>query len=378
MHGRGYVKKGDQNASIYISKEFQFAGLEKLSKGYYQEFTHSVNTFPSSMYVKLDTAVLQAGVQFIVDPKSPSAKGSYLIEETNALPDQYSERALRYRFVYVNPKGLSSEDSLKLMAAWKEDKRAAGYIFRHKKLTWSVGTEVMEKPMIYLLNDSVAKSFKHIELSIKNKFISRYKSRNVVAYVKGKVKPDSMIVVSAHYDHLGRMGKTALFPGANDNASGVALMLNLVKHYALTENKPDYSILFIAFAAEEAGLKGSLHYTQNPLKPLSKIKFLINLDLTGTGDEGITVVNATEFPEHFDRIKKINEEENYFTYVGSRGKAKNSDHYYFSEAGVPSFFIYTMGGIKAYHDIYDIPETLPLTRYRQLFRLIDDFIKGIH
>ncbi|MGE3824646.1 MAG: hypothetical protein AB7G44_10500 [Bacteroidia bacterium] len=58
-----------------------------------------------------------------------------------------------------------------------------------------------------------------------------------------------------------------------------------------------------------------------------------------------------------------------------RGKAANSDHYYISENGVPAFFIYTMGGIKAYHDVYDKPETLPLTEFQDLFRLLTDFVK---
>ena len=58
----------------------------------------------------------------------------------------------------------------------------------------------------------------------------------------------------------------------------------------------------------------------------------------------------------------------------ARGKAANSDHYWFSEKGIPSFFVYTMGGIKAYHDIYDVSETLPLTEFEDCFRLFRDFI----
>ncbi|MEO8762057.1 MAG: M28 family peptidase, partial [Bacteroidia bacterium] len=182
-----------------------------------------------------------------------------------------------------------------------------------------------------------------------------------------------VIMFTAHYDHLGMMGSKTYFPGANDNASGVSMLLNLVKYY--TKNPPKYKTVFVFFAGEEAGLLGSKYFTENPPFELSKIKFLINLDLLGTGDEGITVVNATVFKSQFELLKKINAEKNYLPLVKPRDKAHNSDHYWFTERGVPSFFIYTMGGIKAYHDVYDVSKTLPLTKYKAVFNLLTDFIK---
>jgi len=62
------------------------------------------------------------------------------------------------------------------------------------------------------------------------------------------------------------------------------------------------------------------------------------------------------------------------TEIKKRGKAANSDHYWFSEKGIPSFFIYLRGGIKAYHDVYDVSKTLPLTKFTDSFRLIHDFV----
>ena len=72
-----------------------------------------------------------------------------------------------------------------------------------------------------------------------------------------------------------------------------------------------------------------------------------------------------------------NDDKKYFSTLGERGTAKNSDHYYFSEKGVPSFFFYTMGGIKAYHDIYDKAATLPLTKFKETFGLIRDFTDAL-
>ena len=107
---------------------------------------------------------------------------------------------------------------------------------------------------------------------------------------------------------------------------------------------------------------------------LAKIKFLINLDLLGTGDDGIMVVNGALYQEQFERLKKINTSGDFVPQIKKRGKAANSDHYWFTERGVPCFFIYTMGGIAAYHDVRDRPETLPLTRYKNVFRLLTTFI----
>jgi Zn-dependent M28 family amino/carboxypeptidase len=172
---------------------------------------------------------------------------------------------------------------------------------------------------------------------------------------------------------LGRVGN-AYFPGANDNSSGISMMLELANFYSQKENQPEYSIVFMAFSAEEAGLIGSKYYVNNPLFPLSKIKFLINLDLLGTGDDGVMVVNATKFSTQFKLLIQVNEDSKLLPAVKQRGPAANSDHYYFTEKGVPAFFIYTLGGIAAYHDIYDKAETLPLTKFKEVFSLLTGFI----
>ena len=86
------------------------------------------------------------------------------------------------------------------------------------------------------------------------------------------------------------------------------------------------------------------------------------------------VVNASIFKNQFDKLNKINNIKNYVKQIKQRGKAANSDHYWFTEKGVPSFFIYTMGGISAYHDIYDIEKTLPLTDYIDVCKLFIEFV----
>ncbi len=186
---------------------------------------------------------------------------------------------------------------------------------------------------------------------------------------------DSLIVFIGHYDHLGAMGENTYFPGANDNASGIAMMLNLAKYYS--ENKPEFNTAFIAFGAEEVGLLGSRHFTEHPLFELDKIKFLINFDLAGTGDDGIQVVNGSVYRDKFDRLRTINDEMDLLPQIKIRGEACNSDHCFFHRKNVPLFYIYTLGGIKAYHDIYDVAATLPLTEFEDYFILITEFVESL-
>lgn len=344
--GRGYIKNGLDISAKYIVNELKkFKTQPLFNTGYYQWFDFNVNTFPGKMNVTVNGKGLKPGIDFIVSPESVGLNGKFNVEKKDSV-------------TYIG----NSETPIVLS-------------FK-KKLTFSVSTESANYCAVELLNKSTINDIKTVEVNIENKLLNKYICKNICAYINGKnEKNDTVIMLTAHYDHLGMMGSKTYFPGANDNASGVSMLLNLVKYYA--QHPPKYKTVFVFFAGEEAGLLGSKYFTEHPVFELSKIKFLVNLDLLGTGDEGITVVNATEFKSQFETLKKINAEKNYLTLVKPRGKAHNSDHYWFTEKGVPSFFIYTMGGIKAYHDVYDIPKTLPLTKYNSVFKLLVDFISTI-
>lgn len=376
MHGRGYVNGGDAKAAAYIRDEYQKNKLIPVKENYFQPFQFSVNTFPSTMKVSVDGNELIPGKDFIVSAGFPSVKGKYEVKHVTALPDEQTMQEASGKFICVDAGDSSDAHRRDLFRAWtKAGEQAAGIIFiEPKKLTWTVSTDRDEKPMLYILRSAWVFGAKKISLDIKSEFNTAHKTQNVVGVIKGNQQADSFIVFSAHYDHLGRMGKETYFPGANDNASGIAMILNLAKYFSGAPSK--YSIVFIAFAGEEAGLIGSEYFVNHPMIDLSKIKFLINLDLAGTGDDGIMVVNGEVFKEDYLRMKSINDSLQLLKTVGMRGKARNSDHYWFTEKGVPSFFIYTLGGISAYHDIYDKAETLPLSEFNDYFILLREFIRS--
>jgi len=338
--GRGYTNDGMGKAARFIAQEFKSYGLQPMAgKDYFQPFTFNVNTFPGKMEVTMNGAVLRPGVDFIVSPESRgvAAKGT-----------------------------LEQKDSITFI-----DAQNRIMVSLQNKLTWSVAQEVGDYTLIQVDKKALNAMPANISANIENKFVNNFKAANICGVIKGTVKPDSVMMFTAHYDHLGGMGSETYFPGANDNASGMAMLLSLAKYYA-THPQP-YTMAFMCFAGEEAGILGSKYFTENPLIPLSSIKFLINTDLAGTGGEGITVVNASVYPKQFELLKQVNAKGNYLTKVYSRGKAANSDHYWFTEKGVPAFFIYTMGGIKAYHDVFDVSKTLPLNEYNDLFKLIVGF-----
>jgi aminopeptidase YwaD len=385
MHGRGYVSEGDKKAALYLEDQFIQIGLQSFKPSdphdYFQYFKFNINTFPGEVCLHTKDKNYVPGKDFIVSPFSGSGKGGAKIKYLDTLIFTNENSRKKFLKTKTEPfalvyhaKNFKKINELSAPYAKKIFQSKCIIELNDKKLTASLSTTQSNTPYFQVKEEEFDSRSKKINFNLDAQLIKGYESQNVIGYIKGKTASDSFVVISAHYDHLGRMGKDVYFPGANDNASGISMLLELARYYSTPGNEPEYSIAFMAFGAEEAGLIGSEYYTKNPYFPLKKIKFLINLDLMGTGDEGITAVNATLFPDAFNLLVKINEEKKYLPAVKKRGPAANSDHYHFTQKGVPAFFLYTMGGITAYHDIYDRPETLPLTKFSEVFLLLTDFI----
>lgn len=385
FHGRGYVNRGDSLAADFLVTEFKQLGLKPYKGEYLQHFTiNEVNTFPNSMMVKMNGIELTAGQDYVVDPSSAGFKGELnpIIVSGDELFDgdkisQYildiqanvnGKNALALRYM-----DLSSDSVQQLMGMSQALSDYAPIIeLVDTKFTWSVGRNQLRNVCIQIQGAGYDTDAMLLDVNIRAKLITDYQSQNVMAYLPAKKKCKETIVFTAHYDHLGRMGSDTYFPGANDNASGTAMLLTMAKHF--TENPSDYNILFIAFAGEEAGLLGSKYFVQNTPIKLKKIRFLLNLDIMGSGEEGITAVNATLFEEEFKLLSDINEEMGLLAKVKSRGETQNSDHYWFTEKGVPSFFIYTMGTNKNYHDVFDTYDNLTFSEYEDITKLLVTFV----
>ena len=406
LHGRGYVQQGERKAAAYLRGRLRELKLEPLAPDYTQPFTLDVNTFPGALKLRLLPAgspgsagrLLRPGIDFIAAPHSAPAAGlagTVVVADTATLTDPARQAAALLAGFPNSNSGprrvlvLRQRDEARLQLPENTALRKqwqAQYPVRMvlvDKLTASVSGTQGPQPQVELLaanwpmNIQGKPLYNAVELTIDARLRRNYPTQNLAAVVRGTAQPDSFLVVAAHYDHLGRMGRNTYFPGANDNASGVALLLELAAHYARPENRPAYSVAFLLFGAEEAGLVGSRYFVAHPLVPLRSIKFLINLDLLGTGEQGATVVNGRVLEAPYRRLAALNEAHHYLPPLAARGRAANSDHFPFSEAGVPAFFIYTRGGSAAYHDVNDRPAALSLAGFGGAFGLVRDFLNDL-
>lgn len=379
--GRGYVNEGVQRAAEFIAKKYEEAGLEPFIQGeYFHPFEMNVNTFPGKVEIMQNESLLETGRDYIVSPDCPTTKaqGSIVVITEAKLTDKKGFKALKKTdwSNHIAVIDMLSKDELvqkRLAKVLKKYKNPVRFQVV-KKLTWGVGRSQSDVASFSVLPD-VLKDGDMLKIDVEAKLEKGFTSSNVAGMIRGSEVPDSFIFITGHYDHLGHMGSETYIPGANDNASGIAMILDFVKKYSL--NPPRYSVVFIAFAGEEAGLVGSYHFVSQ-LKDFCdprKIRFVLNMDLMGSGQEGIMVVNGAVFTKEYELIESINQEMNYLPEVKKRGKAANSDHYFFSEVGIPAYFFYLMGPYQHYHDIDDKAENLRLEKqaYDGAFKLLHHF-----
>lgn len=385
--GRGYVNNGVNLAADFIADEFSKAkALPAGEDGtYFHYFSLNVNTIPEKADVWIKDKSLTPGIHYLVESTSGSFKGELKLipfdplklidpdKKTLKLVDKFREGPSSSKSaILIDITSHTSRDTIQMMneIASAFSKITPVVVRTDEKFMWHVGRNQTPYPLIRI-QDSILGKSKSIRMEIENKYIPEFKTKNVIAKVKGK-RSDSCFVFTAHYDHLGAMGSKAYFPGANDNASGTTMIISIADYFA--KNQPEFDIYFIAFSGEEAGLVGSMEFVKDPTFDIKKIKFLMNLDIMGSGDEGITAVNGAVLKDDFERLKQLNKDKNLLNIVKPRGKTQNSDHFFFQEKGIKTFFIYTMGKNKAYHDIFDKAENLDLDKFKNLRTLFIDFI----
>ena len=378
--GRGYAEDGANKAGKYLAKEFARAGADEVIC---QPFKLDINTFPDKMEVVLDGKKLIPGEDFTPREFAPGIKGEfklYYIDTTNYNPQKiFADLALPenkgafvvcdFMFTYKH-----SADFKRLQS--KSECANAGMIYTWEaplKFYKAYGETVREKPILWVKPDFPTDA-KLIKLNIENEFLKDYECFNVIAKVEGK-RHDKCYVFTAHYDHLGKLGKKTFYPGAHDNASGTATIVTLAAHYA--KNQPEYDMYFIAFSGEDANLRGSEWYAENPIVPLSQIKYLINLDMIGDNNPMQYCEVSDEGMNGFELMEKINNEKNYFTKLDRHELEGNSDHYPFAQRNVPCIFFMNEDGdaFKYYHTIYDTWQSAIFDSYEPTFKLIVDFIE---
>ncbi len=395
MFGRGYQKDGHLLAARYIARRFEEVGLapvpnkEGAESPFFQPFRITLSLVDGDQKLVLNGSELEIGKDYIIDERSGRADFSELkVKDLGfGMPEKFSKSLMDKVVVFRSglPEKIANDPVLKKKYAsvasdavkidFATKMQAEGVIIIKNKLTASLSNMPAELPIIEILDTAVPrKKMKRCGMEIQTG-IRSVQSQNVIGMIKGSEYPDSVVIVSAHYDHLGMQGK-AIFYGGNDNASGTATLISLAGHFAKPENRPRCTMLFVAFTGEEAGLLGSRHYVQrDPLMPLASTKFILNLDLMANGDDGITAVAGLDFPEDFAALQALNKEANAVPQVKGRSNAPNSDHYFFVKNGVKGMFIYTLGGPPHYHDVNDTYAEMRFPKAAELQRLLAGFLE---
>ena len=234
------------------------------------------------------------------------------------------------------------------------------------------------KPVSFIVQEEITASTDLVKQTVT--------TQNVAGILYGsdpKLK-EEIIVIGAHYDHLGfggahsgsrRPDTLVIHNGADDNASGVAAILEIIEKLKAEQTKLKRSILFLSFGAEEMGLLGSKYFVINPLVDLEKIKLMFNLDMVGRLDsttKAITVGGTGTAVGLSDLVQQFSEGEDLNVKLSSEGYGP-SDHTSFYVENIPVLFFFT-GVHEDYHTPEDDVEKINLSGEKLVAEFVHDLI----
>lgn len=381
MAGRAYIDNGDKKAANFIRNELRNNAVSLMGDDGFQYVDISVNNIlDARLKIGSPDRSLKVGEEFLVFGSSPACN----IELKNVKPLFFNTKSelekvksvkLNNKVLVFNSETLSYRDiALFLRTLVKEGVKPDLVVIQaYDKIQYYVGNSVLPFAVLQLKGKPISKKIPYLSLQIGSKYEPRYRSQNVWAMVEGTKYADSCFVFVSHYDHLGKVGDV-YFPGANDNASGVSVLLDMAAYYA--KYPAEYSVVFLFVTGEEIGLVGSSFAAKNPLIDLSKIKFLFNLDMMGTGSTGLAVINGQKELRAGKLLQTINDENHLFAKVVLGEESCNSDHCPFVMEGVSSHFLFTYGcEYNEYHTVYDDGKDLHFTKHIDLCNLLKEFIR---
>ena len=201
--------------------------------------------------------------------------------------------------------------------------------------------------------------------------------RNILAILRGgdPQLADQVIVVGAHYDHIGYGGRYSLgpsgyiHPGADDNASGTSAVLELAKAMTILSPPPKRSILFAAWDAEEKGLFGSKYWVANPTVPIEHVMAALNLDMVGRlRDEHLTVMGSRS-AYGWRRLMSLQNDDSNLRLEFIWGIKPNADYFPFFDRGIPVLMVHT-GLHDQYHRPTDTAKLVNSEGMTQVTRLL--------
>ena len=409
LEGREAGTPGERLAVDYIAAKFGNVGLMPYgdSATYIQAFNFQAEpVFGAANGLQLGRVMLKNEADYSVLPFSASAvvrgkvlRVGYGIQAPDLGTDNYQGLDPKGRVVAIaigSPDGIHPHskflayNDLRARAEKAAELGATAVVFYNDDPATEAPEEGLSAkvkscgiPVVFLKGD------RHVELLVKNNpvvidvDIQRVErtAYNVVGMLDFG-KPD-IVVIGAHLDHLGwgdegslYRGEKAIHNGADDNASGIAVMLALAADLAELEHLRANNYLFIAFSGEEKGLYGSNHWTKHPTLPIARLNYMINLDMVGRLDSSNTIgVNGVGTSPAWAEVDHTLVE-------GLKAKTTSSgigpsDHTSFYLQGVPAIHFFT-GSHADYHKPSDDEDKIDYNGMLRITRYIEALIASLN
>ncbi len=454
LEGREAGKKGQKLAGAYLMQNFLSYGLPPIKESYFQRFNLRVSypkkiilqvngdtlnyfndflhnsDFPDSNFQNAQSVFVGYGIEsekfnelksvdvenkvvFMLEGLPKFKKGKFSSRDMESI-EIWSDRDIKVKNL-VNKKAkaiIIVNSKINLL------KKSYKHSFTTSRMMLATDSFLTKVPLLFISEEKADSLFKEgglvtgykktkskiakkgiplsLELSLKvgiqsNIINSKISSENVLGYIEGSDKKEELIVVTAHYDHIGKHdGK--IFNGADDDASGTTALLMMAKAFAKAKedgNGPRRSILFMPVSAEEKGLLGSRYYSENPIFPLKNTVANLNIDMIGRVDQAHHDNKGIPNPDYVyiigsnflsKELHQINESQNKtytnleldytFNSLDDPNRFfQRSDHYNFAKHTIPVIF-YFNGTHEDYHKHTDTVDKIDFMKLSKITKLV--------
>ena len=355
---------------------------------YLQHFQFPMNVMRGAMSLSVDGVSYAPTFDYTVKEFSPTCHGffkvTYLDEEAyrrEGFMEHLSSGLYRDQFVVIDWNRYLETvrpDPFDKYKPWlTELENIGGIILRQEEQFpyFKARTYYQGKCPVLFVNKSFPDDAREIELHLDAEMLPTRDAHNVVAWLPGTDPScDTYYTFIAHYDHLGYMGADQVFPGANDNGSGSAMVVTLAKYFS--KHRPRHGIQFILVDAEEENLLGSFFYCENPRRPLDKIEYLIDLDMVADDSDHLATQITPGGEAGLERFRQINAASKAPFDLVMEEMNDDSDHFSFAQKGVPGIYFETIGSIiQHYHTPRDTYQNTRDENFDRLFDMIVRFVE---
>lgn len=423
LMGRDAMRSEIDVAARYIAEQFWKYHAKELdgAEGYYHTVPFKVSSPPLAAEIKMANQSFVLGKDLLVLDGMDHFGNYPIVMAGHGLENDLQGKDLQGKILVVKVGKPGDTSPSQLLAAGREKlklaraKGAVGLVelYNLPNVSWEMLTNYLNRPQLTIdnqLDDEEEplpyfwiqdlsgeltsaidqKSIREAEINIQGKADRKISGRNVVAYIEGtdpKLKSE-YLMLSAHYDHIGvgppNADGDSIYNGARDNAVGTVALINAARYFS--ENPPKRSILLCAWTAEEKGLLGSFYFAENPLVPLDKIIYNLNIDNAGYNDTSIITVIGLGRTSADGLIEKAVSE------VGlkaisdpspEQGLYDRSDNVNFARKGIPAptfslgFTAFDEEIMKYYHQVPDQVDNFDLDYamlYWKAYLLSADYI----